>query len=75
MVAQVSDMAPGPLIIPLLPSTDDDRQTLTLISLRYSMYNDHILYLINEWSDILNHDIILRVLSNKNTPPKELSKF
>lgn len=46
-VAQASDMAPGPLIIPLLPFTDDDRQTPTLLSLRYSIYNDHILYSIN----------------------------
>lgn len=39
------------------------------------MYNDHILYLINEWSNISNHDMILKVLTNKNTPPKEFSKF
>lgn len=43
--------------------------------LRYSMYNDHILYLINEWSAILDHDNILKVLSDKNTPPKKFSKF
>lgn len=39
------------------------------------MYNDQNLYLINEWSDILNHDIILKVISNKNTPPKDFSKL
>lgn len=33
------------------------------------MYNDHILYLMNEMSDKLNYDIILK-LSNKNTPLK-----
>lgn len=74
IVAQVSDMAPGPLIIPLLPLTDDDRQTPTLLSLKYSMYNDHILSLINEWSVTLNHDIILKALSNKNTPPTKFAR-
>lgn len=42
-------------------------------SLRYSVYIDHILYQINLWSEILNHDIILKLLSNKNTPPKKFS--
>lgn len=73
-VAQVSGMAPGPLIIPLLPFTDDDRQTPTLLSLRYSMYNDLILSLINEWSVTLNRDIILKMLSNKNTPPTKFAR-
>lgn len=35
------------------------------------MHNDQILYLINEWSGIPNHDIILELLSNKNTSPKK----
>lgn len=41
--------------------------------LRHSMYNDYILYLMNEWSYILYHDIILKVLSIKDTP--RFSKF
>lgn len=28
----------------------------------YSMRNDHILYLVNEWSDTFNHGRILNVL-------------
>lgn len=39
------------------------------------MYNDHIQNLINELSDILDNDIILKVLTNKNTLLKEFSKF
>jgi hypothetical protein len=37
--------------------------------LRYSMYNDHISYLVNGWRDFYKHDIILKDLSNKNNPP------
>lgn len=44
-------------------------------TLRYSMYNDRILYVINEWSVIYNPGIILKVLSDKNTLPKEFHKF
>lgn len=43
------------------------------LALRYAIYNDHILYRINEWSDIINHDIILKFLSRQSTPLKEFS--
>jgi hypothetical protein len=43
--------------------------------LRYQMYNDHILYLVNGWWNFSEPDIILKCLSNKNNPPLEFSKF
>lgn len=43
--------------------------------LRYLMYSDYILYRMNEWSDILNQDIIFKLLSNKNTKTKAFSEF
>jgi hypothetical protein len=43
--------------------------------LRYSMYNDHISYLVNGWWDFYKHGIILKDISNKNNPPQEFSKF
>jgi hypothetical protein len=46
-----------------------------MAGLRYSMYNDHISYLVNGWWDFYKHDIILKGLSNKNIPPEEFSKF
>lgn len=39
------------------------------------MYSDYILYRMNEWSDILNQDIIFKLLSNKNTQTKAFSEF
>lgn len=42
--------------------------------LRYSMRNDPILYLENEWFDTFNHGSILSVLFHKNTPPKGMLK-
>jgi hypothetical protein len=38
-------------------------------TLRYSMYKDHIPYLINGWWDFYKHGIILKGLSNENNPP------
>lgn len=43
--------------------------------LRYLMYSDYILYRMNEWSDILNQDIIFKFLSNKITQTKAFSEF
>lgn len=43
--------------------------------LRYLMYSDYILYRMNEWSHILNQDIIFKLLSNKNTQTKAFSEF
>lgn len=43
--------------------------------LRYLMYSDYILYRMNEWSDILNQDIIFKLLLNKNTQTKAFSEF
>jgi hypothetical protein len=37
--------------------------------LRYSMYNNHISYLVNGWWDFHKHGIILKGLSDKNNPP------
>lgn len=39
------------------------------------MYTNHMLYQINEWSDIRNHDIIYKLLSNNDNPPKEFFKI
>jgi hypothetical protein len=39
------------------------------------MYNDHIQYLLNGWSDFGEPNIILKGLSNKNNPPLEVSEF
>jgi hypothetical protein len=43
--------------------------------LRYPMYNDHNLYLVNGWSDFCEPNIILKGVSNENNPPKEFSEF
>jgi hypothetical protein len=43
--------------------------------LRYPMYNDHIFYLVNGWWNFCELDIILKGLSNKNSPPLEFSEF
>lgn len=44
------------------------------LNLRYSLYNDHSLCVINEWSDVLNHNIILKVFSNKKDFTKGIFK-
>lgn len=48
-------------------------QSVVLIFQVFNVHNDHILYIINKCSDILNHDIILKLLSNKINPVKYFS--
>lgn len=45
------------------------------IKLKYSINKDPILYLMNKKSRSVNHDIILKMLSNKITIPKGILKI
>lgn len=46
-----------------------------MYDLDYSMYNDHNWNVLNEWSTFLNHDIIYKLLTNKNTQPRDFENF